>query len=74
MLPLLFIFPVVHYSAFNILEFIMYMFLPFLIALTTALSALLGKKRVSYFLWWVLLVVTILSFIHHSTDSLNLSF
>nr|WP_241825904.1 DUF5993 family protein [Izhakiella australiensis] len=50
------------------------MFLPFLIALTTALSALLGKKRVSYFLWWVLLVVTILSFIHHSTDSLNLSF
>ncbi|EAW5860685.1 hypothetical protein FFZ72_23695 [Salmonella enterica] len=32
------------------------------------------KDKVSYILWGVLLIVTILSFIHHMTNSLALSF
>lgn len=52
----------------------MYMFLPFLVALSVALVAITGNKKVSYTLWGVLLIVTILSFIHHVTAPLNLAF
>lgn len=50
------------------------MFLPFLIALGIILSVLSGKRKISYALWGVLLVVTLLTFKYHATDALNLSF
>ncbi|KSB85411.1 hypothetical protein LFZ32_03720 [Salmonella enterica subsp. enterica serovar Newport str. L0167] len=50
------------------------MFLPFLLALSVAMGAINRKDKVSYILWAVLLIVTILSFIHHMTNSLTLSF
>lgn len=52
----------------------MYMFLPFLLALILMLSTITGKEKVSYTLCWILFIVTALSFIHHVTDPLNLSF
>lgn len=52
----------------------MYMFLPFLLALITGVSILLNKRGASYLLWALLLVVTLLSFMHHVTDPLTLSF
>ncbi|ECC1659795.1 hypothetical protein AH332_05875 [Salmonella enterica subsp. salamae] len=52
----------------------MFMFLPFLIALSVAMGAINGKDKVSYLLWGVLLIVTVLSFVHHVTRSLALSF
>ncbi|EAN4946069.1 hypothetical protein BVD23_09970 [Salmonella enterica] len=52
----------------------MFMFLPFLIALSVAMEAINGKDKVSYILWGVLLLVTVLSFVHHVTHSLTLSF
>lgn len=52
----------------------MFMFLPFLVALVTTLTAVSGNKKVSYVLWLALVVITLLSFKHHATDPLNLSF
>ncbi|WP_220273309.1 DUF5993 family protein [Pantoea ananatis] len=52
----------------------MFMFLPFLIALAVVLVAITGKDKTSYILWAALLIVTVLSFIHHVTDPLSLSF
>lgn len=52
----------------------MYMFLPFLLALITGISILLNKRTASYLLWSLLLIVTLLSFMHHVTDPLTLSF
>ncbi|MEK9499170.1 DUF5993 family protein [Photorhabdus sp. P32] len=52
----------------------MYMFLPFLLALFAAITTLYGKYKTSYTLWGLLLVTTVVWFIHHATDSLNLSF
>ncbi|WP_241390788.1 MULTISPECIES: DUF5993 family protein [Serratia] len=52
----------------------MFMFLPFFIALGVVLTAITGKDKTSYILWAALLIVTVLSFIHHVTDPLNLSF
>ncbi|ETS31607.1 MULTISPECIES: DUF5993 family protein [Photorhabdus] len=52
----------------------MYMFLPFLLALFAVITTLVGKNKISYTLWSLLLVTTIAWFIHHATDSLNLSF
>ncbi|PDO89830.1 DUF5993 family protein [Kosakonia sacchari] len=52
----------------------MFMFLPFLIALGVILAVITGKEKTSYILWAALLIVTILSFIHHVTDPLSLSF
>ncbi|EBF9533155.1 hypothetical protein HH546_001767 [Salmonella enterica subsp. enterica serovar Agbeni] len=52
----------------------MFMFLPFLLALSVAMGVINRKDKVSYILWAVLLIVTILSFIHHMTNSLTLSF
>ncbi len=52
----------------------MFMFLPFLIALAVVLAAITGKDKTSYILWTALLIVTVLSFIHHVTDPLSLSF
>lgn len=51
----------------------MFMFLPFLIALAVVLAAITGKDKTSYILWAALLIVTVLSFIHHVTDPLSLS-
>ncbi|GAA5108639.1 DUF5993 family protein [Bartonella jaculi] len=50
------------------------MFVPFLIALGTAVTAVCGKKNISYALWVILLLVILLTFNHHATSSLNLSF
>ncbi|WP_336276978.1 DUF5993 family protein [Bartonella sp. CB178] len=50
------------------------MFIPFLIALCTAVTAACGKKNTSYALWVVLLIVILLTFNHHATSVLNLSF
>lgn len=52
----------------------MFMFLPFLIALAVVLAAITGKDKTSYILWAALLIVTVLSFIHHVTYPLSLSF
>jgi VIT1/CCC1 family predicted Fe2+/Mn2+ transporter len=52
----------------------MFMFLPFLIALYVFLGTVIGKDKVSYILWGVLLFTTALSFVYHVTDPLNLSF
>lgn len=52
----------------------MFMFLPFLIALGVVLGTITRKEKISYILWCALLVITVLSFIHHVTDPLNLSF
>ncbi|WP_455476312.1 DUF5993 family protein [Bartonella sp. B17] len=50
------------------------MFVPFLIALGTAVSAVYGKRNFSYAFWIVLLVVILLTFNHHATSVLNLCF
>ncbi|MCC4622491.1 DUF5993 family protein [Xanthomonas cassavae CFBP 4642] len=50
------------------------MFLPFFIALCAVLSALAGKNKTGYVLFFILLVMTLLLFRHHATDSLSLSF
>ncbi|WP_208436182.1 DUF5993 family protein [Bartonella phoceensis] len=50
------------------------MFLPFLIALGAAVTTIFGKKNISYALWTVLLFVILLTFNHHATSTLNLSF
>ncbi|WP_375626364.1 MULTISPECIES: DUF5993 family protein [unclassified Bartonella] len=50
------------------------MFFPFLIALGTAITTMYGKKNISYALWAVLFVVILLTFNHHATSTLNLSF
>lgn len=55
-------------------EISMFMFLPFLIALSVAMGAMNGKDKVSYILWGVLLIITVLSFVHHVTRLLTLSF
>ncbi|MFT4274699.1 MAG: DUF5993 family protein [Pantoea sp.] len=52
----------------------MFMFLPFLIALCAAISTVTGKNKITYILWLCLLAVTLLSFQHHATDALALSF
>ncbi|SCZ60166.1 MULTISPECIES: DUF5993 family protein [Photorhabdus] len=52
----------------------MYMFLPFLLALFAVITTLYGKYKTSYTLWVLLSVTTVAWFIHHATDSLNLSF
>jgi len=52
----------------------MYMFLPFLIALGAILSTTFGKNKSTYLIWLLLLVITLLWFKYHATDSLNLSF
>jgi xanthosine utilization system XapX-like protein len=52
----------------------MYMFLPFLIALISALGIMFGKKGVGYGFWLLLLVVSVAWFNFHATDALTLSF
>ncbi len=52
----------------------MYMFLPFLLALGATLGVLVGKKKLSYAMWATLVLITLLSFKHHVSDPLALSF
>jgi hypothetical protein len=52
----------------------MFMFLPFLLALITAMSVAFGKHAVSIALFLVTLLVVLASFKHHATDALNLMF
>ena len=52
----------------------MFMFLPFLIALCAAFSAVMGKTKISYVLWVVLILVTLEWFNYHATDPLMLNF
>ncbi|PQQ37380.1 hypothetical protein C6H68_13475 [Photorhabdus luminescens] len=46
----------------------------FLLALFAVITTLYGKYKTSYTLWGLLSVTTVAWFIHHATDSLNLSF
>ncbi|MEH4929655.1 DUF5993 family protein [Enterobacter cloacae] len=50
------------------------MFLPFFIALGVSFAVIAGKVKTSYMLWAGLLIITFLSFLHHVTEPLNLSF
>ncbi|MCC8367745.1 MULTISPECIES: DUF5993 family protein [Xenorhabdus] len=52
----------------------MYMFLPFLIALVIIITVVAGKKKLTYALWFALLIITVFWFKYHATDALNLSF
>ncbi|WP_237388127.1 MULTISPECIES: DUF5993 family protein [Xenorhabdus] len=52
----------------------MYMFLPFLIALLIIASVITRKKKLTYSLWFALLIITVFWFQYHATDALNLSF
>lgn len=52
----------------------MYMFLPFLIAFGTVLSTMCGKKKLSYMMWSLVLIINLLWFKYHATDPLDLSF
>jgi len=52
----------------------MFIFLPFLIAFGVVLASINEKDKASYILWAALLIVTVLSFIHHVTNPLSLSF
>ncbi len=52
----------------------MYMFLPFLIALLSAMALFFGKRRVGYYLWGLLWIVSLVWFNYHATDPLTLSF
>ncbi|ACR68324.1 DUF5993 family protein [Edwardsiella ictaluri] len=52
----------------------MYMFLPFLIAFGTVLSTIAGKKKLTYILWLILVVITLFWFKHHAINTLTLSF
>lgn len=50
------------------------MFLHFLIASVVAIYVMIGNKRVSYILWAILLAVTLLTFVHHMSSTMTLSF
>ncbi|WP_219735174.1 MULTISPECIES: DUF5993 family protein [unclassified Pseudomonas] len=52
----------------------MYMFLPFLIALLSAIAIFFGKRRAGFCLWGLLVIVSLVWFNYHSTDPLTLSF
>jgi hypothetical protein len=53
---------------------LMYMFLPFLLALASCACASQSRARLGYVFWSATVVVTVAWFFHHTTDSLNLSF
>ncbi|EJF80277.1 hypothetical protein MCQ_00513 [Candidatus Bartonella washoeensis Sb944nv] len=44
------------------------MFVPFLIALGTAITTVYGKRKISYICWTVLFIVTLLILDHHVTS------
>lgn len=51
----------------------MHMFIPLFVATCVLFAAFLRFKMLSYVLWIVLFVVTVIVLIHHMTDSLNIS-
>ncbi len=44
----------------------MFMFLPFVVALLTVVTAMTGRRKMSYFFWGALFIITILTFKHHA--------
>lgn len=44
----------------------MFMFLPFVVALMTIVTAITGRRRMSYFFLGALAIITILTFKHHA--------
>ena len=52
----------------------MVMFLPFLLAVATALTTVVGLRKISYLLWIILLATTCAWFQYHATSALALSF
>ncbi|WP_406604105.1 DUF5993 family protein [Bartonella gliris] len=50
------------------------MFVPFAIALGTAIMAVCGKKNISYICWIILFIATLFTFNYHVVLSFNLSF
>ncbi|WP_088581269.1 DUF5993 family protein [Burkholderia ubonensis] len=52
----------------------MFMFLPFLLALVTLGAIIRGMHGSSILMFLVTLIVTLASYSHHATDSLNLAF
>ncbi|WP_281432310.1 DUF5993 family protein [Bartonella taylorii] len=50
------------------------MFVPFLVALGTAIMTIYGKKNISYAFWTILFIITLFTLYHHGTSLLNMSF
>ncbi|WP_343056877.1 DUF5993 family protein [Bartonella callosciuri] len=50
------------------------MFVPFLIALATAIMIIYRQKKISYTFWVILFSVTLFIFNHHVISTFNLSF
>lgn len=53
---------------------LVYMFLPFLLALAGCASVWRSRAGLSYALWSATIVVTVAWFFHHATDPLKFSF
>ncbi|KRQ12668.1 hypothetical protein AOQ71_16120 [Bradyrhizobium manausense] len=53
---------------------LMYMFVPFLLALAGCASVWRSHARLGYGLWGATIVVTVAWFFHHATDPLKFSF
>lgn len=51
----------------------MHMFIPLFVAMCVLVASFLRFKMLSYILWIVLFIVTMLVFIHHMSDPLNIS-
>jgi len=52
----------------------MFMFLPFLVVLVSAVGALAGHRAAAYFFWLATLFITLGWFAHHATSPLKISF
>jgi steroid 5-alpha reductase family enzyme len=50
------------------------MYLPFLLAFLVALAILTGKEKLATWAWPILIVVLMVTFVHHVTKPLQLSF
>ncbi|WP_040296616.1 DUF5993 family protein [Bartonella doshiae] len=50
------------------------MFVPFLVALGTAIIIIIWQKNISYASWTILFIVTLFTFYHHVVSPLNMSF
>lgn len=50
------------------------MFVPFLVALTTAIMTIYGKKNISYVFWTILFIISLFTFCYHGTPPLKMFF
>ncbi|WP_345116384.1 DUF5993 family protein [Bartonella jaculi] len=49
------------------------MFVPFLVALSTAIMTVCSKKNIGYTFWIILFIVTLFTFYYHVISPLNVS-